>query len=483
MPNWKSYESSVRLLSAIIAANPNLKLNYDEVGKYYGGGTTYKAVWGRMTQINKHAKLLATAVENGQDPIEIELNDKAQNGKPKAQDISTRFGGDCTKSAIENRFRRIKSDAKLINNAVAKGIDPITLNIGDASGEVAIGSNTGGARRDIAKHFGSDTTAGGLSKHMSRHVNPNIKLLRDYVKAGGDAKDMNIGGESTVKKEIAACFGSDATPGGIRFQLQTSLKPNVKLIKDARAAGQDCKTLGIGESDKPESRKAMSKYFGSDSTKGGIEFQFRTIKADAKRQRECYDAGGDPKTLNIGSGKEISRYLNDGTTTSALDHRFRPIKKDAIAMRAGAAIANQYGEGVSGKAVSTYFERARKDPHWNLSNTVTENGGTPAKSRTPRGPAKKRVVKNEDDDDDEEEEATPSKKPKAPLHKVKNGRVAKQNGRARVPAPYVDEEDDDDNMIKPETASVDTNTYDAELNANEHFYPAGEDFDDGHYEG
>lgn len=55
--------------------------------------------------------------------------------------------------------------------------------------------------------------------------------------------------------EIAACFGSDATLGGIRFQLQTSLKPNVKLIKDARAAGQDCKTLGIGGSEKPGSGK------------------------------------------------------------------------------------------------------------------------------------------------------------------------------------------------------------------------------------
>jgi hypothetical protein len=44
----------------------------------------------------------------------------------------------------------------------------------------------------------------------------------------------------------------------------------------------------------------VSKYFGSDSTGGGIGFQFRQIKADAKRQRECYDAGGDPKDLNIG---------------------------------------------------------------------------------------------------------------------------------------------------------------------------------------
>jgi hypothetical protein len=29
MPNWKSQESTVRLLSAIIAAHPELKLKYD----------------------------------------------------------------------------------------------------------------------------------------------------------------------------------------------------------------------------------------------------------------------------------------------------------------------------------------------------------------------------------------------------------------------------------------------------------------------
>lgn len=53
-------------------------------------------------------------------------------------DIAARFGGDCTTSALENRFRRIKKDAKLINDSIAKGIDPITLPIGDTDGEVAV---------------------------------------------------------------------------------------------------------------------------------------------------------------------------------------------------------------------------------------------------------------------------------------------------------------------------------------------------------
>lgn len=51
--------------------------------------------------------------------------------------ISLRFGGDCTASALDNRFRRLKSDAKLINAAVAKGEDPILMNVGDTNGEIA----------------------------------------------------------------------------------------------------------------------------------------------------------------------------------------------------------------------------------------------------------------------------------------------------------------------------------------------------------
>jgi hypothetical protein len=62
-------------------------------------------------------------------------------------DISKRFGGDCTFSALENRFRRIKKDAKLINDAIANGIDPITLDIGGTDGEVAVPPGKNHAKR------------------------------------------------------------------------------------------------------------------------------------------------------------------------------------------------------------------------------------------------------------------------------------------------------------------------------------------------
>jgi hypothetical protein len=45
-------------------------------------------------------------------------------------DMAARFGGDCTAMALQNRFRAIRRDAKLINDSIAKGVDPITLPIG-----------------------------------------------------------------------------------------------------------------------------------------------------------------------------------------------------------------------------------------------------------------------------------------------------------------------------------------------------------------
>ena len=44
--------------------------------------------------------------------------------------LSKNMGSDCTPSALDNRFRSIKKDAKAINSAVANGIDVLTLHIG-----------------------------------------------------------------------------------------------------------------------------------------------------------------------------------------------------------------------------------------------------------------------------------------------------------------------------------------------------------------
>ncbi|PQE28076.1 polarity defective- variant protein [Rutstroemia sp. NJR-2017a WRK4] len=172
MPNWKSYEATVRLLSAIIAAHPTLKLDYNEVAKFYGTETGYKQIWDGMKNIKNNAEALRAAVEQGVDPATVDV---ALAGR---QATSDRFGGGCTASALENRFRRIKSDAKLINQAVADGIDPITLEIGDITSK--------------GKDSGSDFP----ESHIRSQWFETIKPLRDRLvlmrSAGLDGKDVDL---------------------------------------------------------------------------------------------------------------------------------------------------------------------------------------------------------------------------------------------------------------------------------------------------
>jgi hypothetical protein len=103
------------------------------------------------------------------------------------------------------------------------------------------------------------------------------------------------------------------------------------------------------------------------------------------------------------------------------------------------AIAREYGDGVTGKAVSERFVRLKREPEWDLSNSVTENGGakaTPRKRATPAKPrsSKKKSVEVSDDDDEDINE-TPSKKFKGSLNKTMSGRVTKTTpARASRPA-------------------------------------------------
>lgn len=53
----------------------------------------------------------------------------------------------------------------------------------------------------------------------------------------------------------------------------------------------------------------LSKYFGKDSTPGGIQFQFRELKRYAKMQRACADSGGDPQSLGIGTREKGTFWL------------------------------------------------------------------------------------------------------------------------------------------------------------------------------
>ncbi|CAG8978918.1 hypothetical protein HYALB_00005255 [Hymenoscyphus albidus] len=187
-------------------------------------------------------------------------------------------------------------------------------------------------------------------------------------------------------------MGTDVTANGIKFQMTDRFRPLGKRQLDMLAKGLDPKDVDV---------------YGKDSTGGGIGFQFRQIKNDAKRQRQCFESGGDPKDLNVGAGsgteKAIAAYYQEDSTKHSIEHRMRVIKAEAKKMT---AIPREDG-GADG-AVSTPSK----------------------KPRAPRGSAKKstsRKKKGVDEEDEEEdsEDIGGDSPSKGALNKVKTGRVAK----------------------------------------------------------
>ncbi|KAL8784688.1 MAG: hypothetical protein Q9195_008926 [Heterodermia aff. obscurata] len=67
MPNWKTAESYQRLLAAMVASQ-DLKLNFKQIAKYYGEGTTYNSIEGRFRIIKEDAKKLKAEAGGGGTP-------------------------------------------------------------------------------------------------------------------------------------------------------------------------------------------------------------------------------------------------------------------------------------------------------------------------------------------------------------------------------------------------------------------------------
>jgi hypothetical protein len=114
-------------------------------------------------------------------------------------------------------------------------------------------------------------------------------------------------------------------------------------------------------------------------------------------------------------------------------------------------VANNFGQGITGKAVSERMIRMKKEEVWNL-NINREAASTP---RGKKANPKKKVEDDVLNVDDDEDLSTPSKK-KTPLNKVQNGRVTKKRGGASAGNSF------NDGMVKDE--------FEASFNAPENAY-------------
>ncbi|KAL8392768.1 hypothetical protein RB595_002811 [Gaeumannomyces hyphopodioides] len=66
--NFKTYEAQSRLLAAVLASAPTLKLDFKEIWKHYGESTPQGLEF-QFRSIKKDAKALRDAVVNGENPV------------------------------------------------------------------------------------------------------------------------------------------------------------------------------------------------------------------------------------------------------------------------------------------------------------------------------------------------------------------------------------------------------------------------------
>jgi hypothetical protein len=130
---------------------------------------------------------------------------------------------------------------------------------------------------EIVKHYGSHCTKIALEGHFRHDLAPNVRLLKQAVANGQNAKEVVlIEGVRTGKTgkgqtdyhillcilhvlflsisfsycvafeigidpvaEIARCYDSQLKPGTLNQHFNRNIKPNVKLIQDALARGDN----------------------------------------------------------------------------------------------------------------------------------------------------------------------------------------------------------------------------------------------------
>ncbi|KAJ4414846.1 hypothetical protein N0V82_007694 [Gnomoniopsis sp. IMI 355080] len=142
--NFRSYEGQLRLLTAVIAAHPELRLNYKDIATHYGSDWSASGVEHFFRPIKKNGQAIQGLVKRGEDPANFNHN------------AIHKYFGDSTPDGIQFQFRGIKKDAE--NLRQGKGVSAAPSTPGGDSGKNAPKTpRTTGGRKRAATSTGKST--------------------------------------------------------------------------------------------------------------------------------------------------------------------------------------------------------------------------------------------------------------------------------------------------------------------------------------
>ncbi|TLD21442.1 hypothetical protein PspLS_05357 [Pyricularia sp. CBS 133598] len=158
--NFKTYESQARLLAAVLASAPDLKLNFKAIAAHYGSDTTTSGMEHRFRPIKRQAAAIRAAVAEGKDPKYMQ-DIVGMNEKEIAK-----YYGESTPSGLEFQFRSVKSNARKLQEVSRAG--------GNTATALDITPST--PRKRKATGFAAATPA---SKRGKKKTAPKIEMLTD----------------------------------------------------------------------------------------------------------------------------------------------------------------------------------------------------------------------------------------------------------------------------------------------------------------
>ncbi|CCC13292.1 unnamed protein product [Sordaria macrospora k-hell] len=196
--NFKTYEAQARLLAAVIAAHPELRLNQglssssgrvptqdaDEIpaiAQHYGKTATMSAIEHRFRPVRKQADGLRLAVTRGDDPEEVDIHEPRGM---KHLELAKYFG-ESTADGLQFQFRGVKQAAEAMRNAADNGNDPVEAfnNAGSGAAKTPSGRKRG---RQPGGTPASGRSRGGGTPPRASYVEPKTTTDKDESAASVD---------------------------------------------------------------------------------------------------------------------------------------------------------------------------------------------------------------------------------------------------------------------------------------------------------
>ncbi|EPE05757.1 hypothetical protein F503_08288 [Ophiostoma piceae UAMH 11346] len=239
--NFRTYEAQSRLLAAVIASTPAVKLNFKAIALHYGSDTTASSIDHRFRTIKKQAAIIRRAVAEGTDAKDVKdifyMNDK---------DIAKYFG-ESTPMGIEFQFRTIRKEAKALRDAVDKGESPLSTRRTTASPTVRVPSSDGSARKrkapaassGIGASSSTGARAGGIAsaqvtpKKRARTVEVILSNEEESLASEVDYDELDVTPVSTpARGQAPALIDLDEVPEA-RSSYPAIATPSTAFVPDA----------------------------------------------------------------------------------------------------------------------------------------------------------------------------------------------------------------------------------------------------------